>query len=440
MPPPRRPLGPLAAALRVARKELLHGLRDRQTLVYVVVLPLCLYPVLFWLIVQGVLLVQGRAQHTEVRLALAAGPGEDLPAGLEEALAGVPADPPGSTPSELLTVVPVPWPERPEDPAAWRAGTEASGSDALLLLGAPPESDQAPARLFHESTRPRSELARKRVEARLASFARGLREAAAGERGRAPEDLVPFDLEERALDEEAELGAYVLSFLLPLLLVIATVLGAFVPAVDMTAGEHERGTAETTLLLPAPRIAVHLGKVLAITVGALLATALNLLALGLSAQHLLGMLGGAEGLRIDPPLGALLAVLPLAVLFAFMVGALLAGVASLARTFKEGQALLGPVQMVFILPALAGVIPGLELTPGLALVPVVNVVLAFRVLIRGEFPPLELGLTALSMSLVALLSVALCVRLLSRESALVSTKTISPARLLSLLRGPGTQR
>ena len=47
-------------------------------------------------------------------------------------------------------------------------------------------------------------------------------------------------------------------------------------------------------------------------------------------------------------------------------------IASFARTFKEGQALLGPVQMVFILPAMAGAIPGLELTPGLACVPVVS--------------------------------------------------------------------
>ena len=414
----------------MAREELLHGFRDRQTLVYVVVLPLCLYPVLFWLMIQGVLLVEGRQERTEVRLALAAEARAAQPAGLEDALAGEVAE--GAAAVRRITLEPVALPADPTDSGTWTDGEPRP--DALLVLR------ETGADLYHESTRSRSELARERVEERLATLAHDIRDDAARARGLEPEDLEPFVVETRALEEETELGAYVLSFLLPLLLVVATVLGAFVPAVDVTAGEHERGTAETTLLLPIPRGAVHLGKVLAVCASALIATVLNLLALGLAAEHLLRMIGGPETLRIDLPLRALVWVLPFAVLFAFMVSALLAAVASLARSFKEGQALLGPVQMVFILPAMAGVIPGLELSPGLALVPVVNMVLAFRVLIRGELPVLELSLVALSLLVVAAASIALCVRLLSRESMLLSTKTTSVRRIFSLLRGPAAQR
>ena len=59
------------------------------------------------------------------------------------------------------------------------------------------------------------------------------------------------------------------------------------------------------------------------------------------------------------PVRALLQVAPLLVLFAFFVSSVLTGISALARTFKEGQALLGPVQILFVLPGLAGSLPGI---------------------------------------------------------------------------------
>jgi sodium transport system permease protein len=183
-----------------------------------------------------------------------------------------------------------------------------------------------------------------------------------------------------------------------------------------------------------PRGAVHQGKILAVCAMAVLATSLNLVALGLSAGHLLGMLPGKGVLASELPLTAFLAVAPLAVLFAFFVSAVLTGVASFARTFKEGQALIGPVQMVFILPAMAGAIPGLELDAKLACVPVVNVVLSFKALLQGRMLPLEYALTALSLLVVALASMAVAVRLLSREAVVASDKKTSLANLLRPFR------
>jgi ABC-type Na+ efflux pump permease subunit len=236
------------------------------------------------------------------------------------------------------------------------------------------------------------------------------------------------------------MGAYVLSMLLPLLLVVMTSMGAFYPAVDLTAGERERGTSETTMILPVPRLAVHQGKILAVCCTALLATALNLVALGLSAGHLLKMIAVGAAVEIELPLTAFVAVTPLAMLFAFSVSALLTGVAALAKSFKEGQALLGPVQMIFILPAMAGVIPGLELTTKTALIPVVNVVLAFRSMLRGEALPQEYTVTALSLALYAILAIYFAVRVLSRESLQISSESISIRQLFRFLRSGGSTR
>ena len=65
-----------SAALAVARKELREGLRDRQTVLYTFLLPVAMYPVLFWVMVQGALLVRGQKDATNVRVELRADPAE----------------------------------------------------------------------------------------------------------------------------------------------------------------------------------------------------------------------------------------------------------------------------------------------------------------------------------------------------------------------------
>ena len=81
-------------------------------------------------------------------------------------------------------------------------------------------------------------------------------------------------------------------------------------AVDLTAGEKERSTAETTMLLPLPRSSVLQGKILAVSVTAVMATFLNLLALGLSAEHLLASLSTTTEIQVELPVLALVSVAP----------------------------------------------------------------------------------------------------------------------------------
>ena len=434
---PRPPSQPRSAASlwratwQITAKELRTSFRDRQTAIYSIVLPICLYPVLFWLMIQGALLIQGRREHTTVHAAVAHAPGAEPPAGLVEALRLAPEnDSPGL--EEVDTVLLGVAPDSESAWAQWRAESR-EAADALVFLSTGPSGD-APSELCFDSTDSRSTLARQRVEARAAAFAEELRVESAVAAGVDPRDLDVVRSERRNLAPDEEMGAFLLSMILPLLLVVMAVMGAFFPAVDLTAGERERGTYETTMILPVPRLAVHQGKILAVCLSALLATSLNLLALGLSAGHLLEMIAVGSSVKIELPLLAFVAIAPLALLFAFSVSAILTGFAALARTFKEGQALLGPVQLLFIAPAMAGVMPGLELSASTALVPVVNVVLAFRSILRGEVLPLEYTLTTLSLLAYAVLAILFAVRVLSRESLVASSDSIKLNHLLRYLR------
>jgi len=431
------------ATLAVARKELVTSFRDRQTTISAIVMPIVMYPAMFWCAVQGMLLIEGRRETTAVELGLATVEPASLPPGITAALE---VDPELEARAKLgqgfedrnqVRLLPLDAPLDEEGARAWLEGGDRdpradAGSadeprpDAVLFLGARNENAQ----LFYDSTTSKSEIARRRVKDRLPRFAETLRQAAAEERGLTALDLEPFTRDPMTnLARSGDVVTYALSFILPILMVVMTLMGAFFPAVDLTAGERERNTAETTLLLPIPRLAVHQGKILAVCATAILSTALNLLALGLSAGHLLS-LASAEQFTTEIPVLAFLAVTPLAVLFAFFVSAVLTSVASRARTFKEGQALLGPAQMIFIMPAMAGAIPGVEFTPGIALIPVVNVVFAFRSMLRGEVLPLEYTLTAVSLLVLAALSVYVAVRLLAREDVLAQAAPKSSRRSL----------
>jgi sodium transport system permease protein len=411
---------PLKATFQVALKELRSSFRDRQTVLYTVVLPIAMYPAILWCLVQGLLLVQGRDEQTAVSVGLAAEIPGQLPASLQAAL----EEPDAlrgavSTEAKRLDIDAGNHSLDEDQAAAWLEHN--SSPDAVLWIpnGA---AGEAGAQVFYDGTERSSKIARSRVEERLLPYAEGLRRAAVLSRGKSPEALVPFEVELANVAPKKDMLAYLLSFLLPMLLVVMCVMGAFFPAVDLTAGEKERSTAETTMLLPVSRLAVHQGKILAVCASAVLATTLNLGALGLSFGHLMGMLteGGVPPLQGFPIL-ALVAVAPLALLFSFFVSAVLTGLSTLAKTFEDGQALLGPVQVLFIVPAIVGVVPGVELTLPLCFVPVANVALAFRSMLLGQVLPGEYALVALSLLLYGLLAMRIAVRMLSRESLLLGS-------------------
>ena len=209
----------------------------------------------------------------------------------------------------------------------------------------------------------------------------------------------PLVLADSSVARPEELGGYALGRFLPMLLVVMTLLGTFYPAIDLAAGEKERGTLETLLTAPIPPGQVVAGKFMAVTVVGLLSAGLNLGSMLLTFQTGLFQLTQAFDVEFSLPFGSVLvifaALFPLAVLF----GALFLGIAVRSRSFKEAQNALTPVYMVVLLPALLPLFPGIEMTPALAVVPVAGVSLLFRELMSGT-GTLFLGVLALLSTLV----------------------------------------
>ncbi|HAA63057.1 MAG TPA: CPBP family intramembrane metalloprotease domain-containing protein [Planctomycetaceae bacterium] len=180
-------------------------------------------------------------------------------------------------------------------------------------------------------------------------------------------------------------SALVWGKLYPVILVLMTVTGAFYPAVDLAAGEKERGTMETLLISPAKRIELVLAKFLTVMVFSTATAVLNLISLGLTATYMVQLVGsvnsGADvGLSPPPTSGViwlLIMILPLAAFFSAISLAL----ATFARSTREGQYYLSPLMIVVMLLVALAASPGVELQPFHSVLPVLGPILLLRELL-----------------------------------------------------------
>ena len=177
-------------------------------------------------------------------------------------------------------------------------------------------------------------------------------------------------------------SALVWSKLYPVILVVMTVTGAFYPAVDLAAGEKERGTMETLLISPARRIELVLAKFLTILVFSLATALLNLVSLGLTATYMFQLVGdvnpNARAAVAAPTSAGMLWILVMLLPLAALFSALSLALATFARSTREGQYYLSPLMIVVMLLVALTAAPGIEIQPFHSVLPVIGPVLLLK--------------------------------------------------------------
>jgi sodium transport system permease protein len=266
---------------------------------------------------------------------------------------------------------------------------------------------------------------------RLQRFFRELRDRTIREHLEArqlPASLVrPFDIEEKNVAPPEKVGGAILGGLVPYFVILLCLTGAMYPAMDLTAGEKERGTIETILCSPVSRTHLVLGKFLMVLTAsiatAVLAIASMAVSFGAGKKMLLGIAHGAADAALQVTItgkamvSIFFVVLPLAVFFS----AALLALSLFAKSFKEAQSYISPLMIVVVLPAVAALLPGVELNPVLALVPVLNTSLVSKEIITGTFHWGLIALIFLSSSVYAGVAIAIAVKLFQREDVLFRT-------------------
>jgi sodium transport system permease protein len=395
----------------VYRKELIDSLRDRRTLVSMIAVPLLLMPLLT--IGMGVLSasIVGQAME-EIPKVMILG-GEDSP--------GVRAEL-----QKLDTVRIVPTnSDYAEEIAAKqiRAAVEIpEGFDAKLAAG---ESMNVKIYMYE------GDLKSGFGADRLQKFFRDLRDRAVRERLEAkglPENLIrPFEIRQQNVAPAEKVGGAILGGLVPYFVILLCLTGAMYPAMDLTAGEKERGTIETILCSPVSRTHLVLGKFLMVLTASIATAILSMSSMAVSFAVGKKMLSGMGNGRLDAALqitltwkaivSVFIMVLPLAVLFS----AALLAISLFSKSFKEAQSYISPLMIIVVLPAVAAVLPGVELSAGLSLIPVLNTSLVSKEIMSGTYHWKYIALIFGSSCVYAAMAIAIAVKLFQREDVLFRT-------------------
>ncbi len=381
--------------LAVFRKEVLDSLRDRRTLMVMVLLPIVLYPAMFIFMTQ--LTSAGIARLQQERSRVSAG--GQVPPVLDSLLRG----------DTSLVFCPSPEPAADlatRDISAWMEWRRGADSAVIYYDGAKEKSRLALSRLRDVAENYRSTLLKERL-------ARAGVDSAV---------LEPFGLREENTAPPSRMGGMVLGVLLPILLIVCMMMGAMYPAMDLTAGEKERGTMETILAAPVDKRELFLGKFLTVAAIAVITGALNLFSMMMTFSAGLVQLGAATG-RMEFSIGpASLALVFLSLLpLALFVSAVLLSASLFARSFKDAQNLVTPVYLPLVLLTQVAVMPGIQLNRLLALVPVANVTLLIKDVLLNEYSWDLVLMVFFVNSVLAFLAVMFSARLFGSEEVLLGS-------------------
>jgi len=181
-----------------------------------------------------------------------------------------------------------------------------------------------------------------------------------------------------------QLSSKLWSQLFPGLLVLMSVTGAFYPAIDLGAGEKERGTMETLLICPATRTEIVLGKFFTVMTFSITTALLNLISMGMTGRYMVGLIGMRSApdtaMPALPSLGDIAWIVVFLVPLAAMFSSLCLALATFARSSKEGQYYLTPLLMVTLGLTMFCLSPGVELTerPMYSVIPICGVALLLK--------------------------------------------------------------
>jgi ABC-2 type transport system permease protein/sodium transport system permease protein len=431
---------PGARIARLALKELRETLRDRRTIATLVLMPILVYPLLsvafqrflvsnFHNVAATTDYVIGLRTNRDAKLI-----GEYLMRG--NAILNAQEHTPGKgSNSDAASSAPPTEPAQPdrdarslpmkyeivEDvPASVADGRADLGIDVQKTEPFPRGGDSESAidcELTYDASSPLSRDALHWVESRLGA----VNEQSLAERLQAQEGharRAPISTAYRSIKAVAagRPPAQSLATLVPLILILMTITGAVYPAIDLTAGERERGTLEMLIAAPVPRMQLLLAKYIAVLFVAVLTATVNLAAMvaTVASMGVGRLLFGDAGMS----LGMLADVMALLVLFAAFFSAVLLAVTSFARSFKEAQAYLIPLMLVSIAPGMLSMIPGLKLKGPLAVTPLVNIVLLARDLFAHNVELTTAVWVILSTGLFALAAIGVAARIFGTDAIL----------------------
>ncbi len=393
---------------RIFRKELLDTLRDRRTLMTMLVIPILVFPITLNVFLAVSESFEESANSKTMKIGIVGDHNKNYTRQLEQI--------PAAVGPKIIIVF--------KDSLTLRKAIEADRIQLGLIIPTNESTLRAKQQtialnwLLDASEVGRSERAN--------LYGSSLQANAEKERlrklGLRAEQIKPLSIQTINCASDKKMVGQLAGGILPYIFIAFGFIGCMYPAIDLFTGEKERGTLETLLTVPIGRWKILIGKMLVVVSSGMLAASCSLLGLFISIEFLdlaqnKELLEVIHGILTPYFIGSMLALLlPLVIFFA----GVMIPIAIYAKSFKEAQSIITPLNIVMVLPAMVGFFPGIELNLNTTLIPVVNVVLATKELIAGTLSLSYFFSVFGIMCLLALLSVLISYKQFGKESNILS--------------------
>jgi len=388
----------------IFRKEFTDTIRDRRTLFVMIIFPLLLVPLLLTVVAKLQSSSMQKAEERIIRVGLVTnGNALDFPKDLMQSgglrtIEGIPAD-------------------------SAQAFINRDSLDAFIVVARNFDIEVRQMRagtisLYYKSSED-YDMVKRRLTTVIERFERSLMSARFKKLNLDESIVHAVQLEQHDVASAKERFGKAIGGMVPYFFVIFCFLGAMYPAIDLAAGEKERGTMETLLTAPVSRFQILLGKFAVVVLAGILSAVVSLLGVYVAVTQieeippeLMQLIMSILDVQTIVLVFSLL--LPLTVFFA----AILLSLSIFAKSYKEAQSLISPLSIVIILPVLVGVMPGVELDSVTAMIPVLNVSLATKEIIAGTIKPLLLAEVYVTLFALASLSLWGCSKWFGREETM----------------------
>jgi sodium transport system permease protein len=400
---------PLKNIGTVYRKELTEALRDRRTLISTLLVPLLLFPLLsvgFGAL--AVTLVKKAEEETPKVMLLG---GADSPEVLDALRA-----------SKKIEVVPATpdWKDKIINKEIRAAIAIPDGFEASLA-----QQNPQTVAIYKYEGELKSSISADTVERSLKAYRDTVIEARLDANHVPSSILTPFRIKQENVAPPEKVGGAAFGGIIGYMVILLCLTGGMYPAMDLTAGEKERGTMETILSSPISRLDLVLGKFFLVLTASLVTAALSVLSMGVSFWGMQQLKAfdvsknpDAAGMQLHIGFTAVLSVFLMALPLAVLFSAGLITISLFAKSYKEAQSYVSPLMILVIVPAVAAMLPGVELTAKLALVPILNVSLLCKELVTGTYHWNFIALIFSSTCVYAAAALFLAVKMFQREDVL----------------------
>ena len=231
--------------------------------------------------------------------------------------------------------------------------------------------------------------------------------------------LEPLDIVTKDMSTKKETMGKALGGLVPYMLVIFIFLGAMYPAIDLGAGEKERGSLETLLSSPATKFEITVGKLMVVSLAGMVSGLISVVGIS-SPLYFIDSIPDqikTTVLEIINPF-MIISVITLMIPIAIFFDSMLLSISFYARSFKEAQSLMGPLNIIIIIPLMLTLGPGIEIDHITALIPLINVGLLTKEILAGSMEPVFFVETLFSLLFFAAIGIRFSVYWFNKENTI----------------------